>query len=293
MKMWIRILIDAVIIIFVLTIILGWRAIIPPRMPIGLIPSDLGLPFEDIEIKTEDGKKLKGWLIYSSESTSIIICLHGYPANRSDILPVVSFLYPSFSLLLFDFRGHGESEGKVVYFGLKEYLDVKGAIDFLKGNEKTKNLKIGVWGYSLGASVGIISASKYKEIKCLVSDSSFANFPDMITHYYKNFGPLKYVFSSLSKLLGRFILRSDFMENSPENYIDRVNCPVLIIHSRKDDFVPFSHAEKLYNKAKGNKELFVLEGSHTDFDARYNEEYRKKVKEFFNKYLKGEKNEGL
>ncbi len=219
------------------------------------------------------------------KSKAVIICLHGYPSSKSDILPVISYLYPDFSLLLFDFRAHGESEGKVVYFGLKEYLDVKAAIDFLKNNEKTKNLKIGVWGYSLGASVGIISSSKYEEIKCLVSDSAFANFPDMITHYYKKFGPLKYIFSSLSKILGKYILKSDFIENSPENYVDRVKCPVLIIHSRQDDFVPFSHAEKLYNKIKGKKEFFVLEGSHVDFDTRYNQEYRDKVKEFFCEYL--------
>lgn len=289
--MWIRILIDAVIIIFVLTLILGWRAIMPARMPITLLPSDLGLPYEAVRFKTSDGKTLMGWLIYSPESKGIIICLHGYPANKSDILPVVSYLYPEFSLFLFDFRAQGESEGKVVYFGLKEYLDVKGAIDFLKKNDKTKNLNIGIWGYSLGAAVGIISASKYREIKCLVSDSAFANFPDMITHYYKNFGPLKYVFSSLSKLLGRVVLRGDFMQNSPENYISMVKCPVLFIHSREDDFVPFSHAEKLYNKAKSEKKFFVIEGVHNNFDIRYNQEYREKVKDFFDKCLRGEKNE--
>ncbi|HOV22503.1 MAG TPA: alpha/beta fold hydrolase [bacterium] len=285
MRMLIRILIDAVIIIFVLTIIFGWRAIMPARAPRYLIPSDLGIPYEKVNFQTDDGKKLTGWLIHSPKSKSVIICLHGYPSSKSDILPVVSYLYPDFSLLLFDFRAHGESKGKVVYFGLKEYLDVKAAIDFLKNDKRTKNLKIGVWGYSLGASVGIISASKYQEIKCLVSDSAFANFPEMITHYYKKFGPLKYAFSYLSNLLGKIILKDDFMENSPENYIDKVKCPVLIIHSREDDFVPFSHAEILYNKIKGEKELFVLEGSHVDFDARYNQEYRDKVKEFFCKYL--------
>ena len=288
-KMWVRILIDFFIIIFVLTLIIGARAIMPPRLKIYLTPKDIGLPYENIILKTSDGKKLKGWLIYSKKSKGIIICLHGYPANKSDILSVVEFFYPEFSLLLFDFRAHGESEGKVCYFGLKEYLDVKSAIDFIKGDERTKNLKIGIWGYSFGGAVGIISASKFNDIKCVVSDSAFANFPDMVKNYYKNLGPLKYIFSSFSIFLGKYVFRSDFKLNSPENFISNVKCPVLIIHSRNDEFVPFSHAQKLYERANQPKEIYVVEGPHTGLDRAYTEEYREKVKNFFKKYLLTEK----
>jgi len=288
-KMWIRILIDFFIIIFVLTLIVGARAIMPPRLGIYLTPKDIGLPYENIILKTIDGKKLKGWLIYSEKSKGIIICLHGYPANKSDILSVVEFLYPDFSLLLFDFRAHGESEGKVCYFGLKEYMDVKSAIDYIKSDKKTKNLKIGIWGYSFGGAVGIISASKYSDIKCVVSDSSFANFPDMVKNYYKNLGPLKYIFSSFSIFLGKYIFRSDFKLNSPENFISNVKCPILIIHSKNDEFVPFSHAQKLYERANQPKEIYVVEGSHTGLDRAYTDQYREKVKNFFKKYLIYEK----
>jgi dipeptidyl aminopeptidase/acylaminoacyl peptidase len=288
-KMWLRILIDFFIIIFVLTLIMGARAIMPPRLETFLTPKDIGLPYENIILKTSDGKKLRGWLIYSEKSKGIIICLHGYPANKSDILSVVEFLYPNFSLLLFDFRAHGESEGKVCYFGLKEYLDVESAIDFIKSDERTKNFKIGIWGYSFGGAVGIISASKFNDIKCVVSDSSFANFPDMVKNYYKNLGPLKYIFSSFSIFLGKYVFRSDFKLNSPENFISNVKCPVLIIHSRNDEFVPFSHAQKLYERANQPKEIYVVEGPHTGLDRAYTQEYREKVKNFFKKYLLSEK----
>ena len=288
-KMWLRILIDFFIIIFVLTLIMGARAIMPPRLETFLTPKDIGLPYENIILKTSDGKKLRGWLIYSEKSNGIIICLHGYPANKSDILSVVEFLYPNFSLLLFDFRAHGESEGKVCYFGLKEYLDVESAIDFIKSDERTKNFKIGIWGYSFGGAVGIISASKFNDIKCVVSDSSFANFPDMVKNYYKNLGPLKYIFSSFSIFLGKYVFRSDFKLNSPENFISNVKCPVLIIHSRNDEFVPFSHAQKLYERANQPKEIYVVEGPHTGLDRAYTQEYREKVKNFFKKYLLSEK----
>ncbi len=288
MKMWVRVLIDIFIIIFALTIIIGWRALMPRRMPITLLPSDIGLPYHNIIFETSDGKKLKGWLIHSPSSTSVIICLHGYPANKSDILPVVSFLYPEFSLLLFDFRAHGESEGKITYFGLKEYLDVEAAINFIRKNKKMRDFKIGVWGYSFGGAVAILTASRTDEIKAVVTDSAFANFPEMITHYYKNLGPLKYIFSSLSRFMGRYILKGDFTANSPEYKIDKVKCPILIIHSEEDEFVPVEHAKRLYEKAKGIKEIWITKGSHTGLERAYTDEYQKKVMSFFRKYLKGE-----
>jgi len=284
--MWIRVLIDTVIIIITLTIILGWRAIMPARMPVYLLPSDMGLPYENVFLQTSDGKNLRGWLIHSKKSKGVIICLHGYPANKSDILPFVSFLYPDFSLLLFDFRAHGESEGKITYFGLKEFMDVKAAIDFIRSRDDIKDMKIGIWGYSLGGAVGIIAASKYDGIiGAIVTDSAFANFPEMITYYYKNLGPLRYIFSFLSRLLGRCVLGADFIKNSPEYFIEGLKSPILIIHSREDDFVPYQHAQRLFNKAPQPKKLYTMEGKHTGLDRAFTDEYQRIVKKFFIKYL--------
>jgi len=141
-RMWIRVLIDVVIIVCAITIIIGYRALRPTRMPILITPDALGLPYEKVEFFTEDGKKLSGWLIYSKKAQGVIICLHGYPANRSDILPFVEFLYPDFSLFLFDLRAYGESEGKITHFGLKEHLDVKAAIKYLRSNENQETRKL-------------------------------------------------------------------------------------------------------------------------------------------------------
>jgi uncharacterized protein len=285
MKMWQRIIIDAAIIVFVLTLFFGWRSLMPPRMPVYLVPSDFGLPSEDVYLHTRDGLELKGWFIPSERGKGTIICLHGYPANKSDILTVVSFLYPDFSLLLFDFRAHGESGGKITHFGLKEYLDVESAIRFIKSRESYRDKKIGVWGYSLGGAVGILAAARYDEIDAIVTDSAFANFPEMVTHYYKNMGPLKHVFSVLSRLLGRYVLRSDFAKNSPEYFINSIKSPILIIHSREDDLVPYRHAERLFRKAPEPKELLPVGGIHLGLDRALTGEYQDAVKGFFLRWL--------
>ncbi|MCM8769684.1 MAG: alpha/beta fold hydrolase [Candidatus Omnitrophica bacterium] len=257
-----RILLEAVLVLLAVAFIAGWRALRPVRMPLTISPKELGLPEEKIELLTDDGKKLAGWLIVSGKATGVVVCLHGYPANRSDILPAVAFLYPHFSLLLFDFRAHGESNGKVTYFGLKETADVKAALDFLENDERTKSKPVALWGYSLGAAVGILSAARDERIKAVVSDSAFANFPEMVTQYYRQLGPLRYLLSPLSRMLGRVFLQADFIENSPEYAIGQVRCPILFIHSRRDELVPPEHAFRLYQKATSDKQLFWKDGRH-------------------------------
>ena len=281
--MILKVVIDGIIIIFVLVIILGYRALSPARMPILITPSDLGLPYKKVEFPTDDGKILSGWFIPSKRASAIIICLHGYPANKSDILPLVEFLYPEFSIFLFDFRAHGESTGRITYFGLKEHLDVYAAIRYLNSNPETKNARIGIWGYSLGGAVGIIAADGNNNIKALVTDSAFANFPEMIIHYYKNFGPLKYVFGLLSRGMGKIVFKTDFSANSPEKKIAGIKCPILIIHSQDDDFVPFEHAKRLFEKAPEPKELLISYGSHTSGTGT--SQYQGKILSFFKKYL--------
>ncbi|HOL22050.1 MAG TPA: alpha/beta hydrolase, partial [bacterium] len=94
-----------------------------------------------------------------------------------------------------------------------------------------------------------------------------------------------YIFSFLSRLLGRYVLGADFIENSPEFFIESIKSPILIIHSREDDFVPYQHAQRLFNKAPQPKKLFTVEGAHTGLDRAFTDEYQKTVKEFFVKYL--------
>ncbi len=137
----------------------------------------------------------------------------------------------------------------------------------------------------MGGAVGIKASTEYKEIDALVTDSSFANFPEMVTSYYGNMGPIKYVLSILARCLGRVVLRADFIQNSPEYVIKNINAPILIIHSEEDDFVPFSHSLRLFNNSAEPKELWGVKGSHTELKEGLTETYQEKVTSFFKEHL--------
>lgn len=302
-KMTVRIIIDVLLIVTGLFIVTVLRALFPVHLPNKYTPKDLGFSYEEITFPATDGKNLSGWLVYSPEARGTIICCHGYPANKSDIFPAASFLYPKFNLFLFDFRGHGDSQGRLVSFGLREDRDILGAIDYIRRNPKISKLPVGIWGYSFGGAVAIKACMQSKEIKALVTDSTYASFPEMIIQYYGNLGPLKYLFGSMGKFLGNIFVKGKgrLSQLSPENFIDSLNIPILIIHASDDPFIPVEHAKRLYQRAEHPKELLItldkMHGVNTT-PARSDPDvmsgsadsggYKDKIKTFFEKYLSEE-----
>lgn len=101
-----------------------------------------------------------------------IILLHGYPADKGDILPSLAFLNERYNLFLFDFRYLGQSEGLYSTAGAKETDDLASAIEYLKSRGVEE---VGVWGFSMGGAVALMSIKKIPEIKAVVSEASYAN----------------------------------------------------------------------------------------------------------------------
>ena len=150
-------------------------------------PEDFNLDYEDAVFESTDGLKLSGWFIPHNKSKDAIIVMHGYPANKADLLPVALFLNKKYDVFLFDFRSFGQSEGKYTTAGFKEVKDLEGAIGFLKQEKKIRN--IGAFGFSLGGAVALMS--KNNEIKAIVADSSYASLDRMVEALYRNFFFLK------------------------------------------------------------------------------------------------------
>ena len=103
-------------IIVIFTVLLSlwgfYWAIRPLRIMSSITPSDFRVAYEDVSFRTQDNILLRGWFIPSSRpKAKTIIVLHGYPADKSNILPSRIFLHPFSNLLFIDFRYFGNSEG--------------------------------------------------------------------------------------------------------------------------------------------------------------------------------------
>jgi len=271
-----------ILLFFVIVSLFGfYTAVRPPKIHSFFTPADFGLNFEIVAMKTRDGVSIKGWFIPQPNTDKIIIALHGYPADKGDILPSLVFLHKDFNLLFFDFRYFGASGGLYSTAGAREIYDLLAAVEFAKERGFTK---IGIWGFSMGGAVALMGASKTLEIKAVVSDSSYASLSLLAREPYRNFAFLKYPLAFFTGLWPKIFLGISIDEVSPAKKVMGMKTPILLIHSSGDKVIPFSHALLLKEALKDNPSAefwFQEEIRHGEFQK----EYETRIKEFFQKNL--------
>ncbi len=291
----------AVVFFFIFASFLGfYSSIKPPKIISQITPKDLGLDYEDVTITTADGIALAGWFLpirqagappvgqslgvggntATNSVPKTIILLHGYPADKGNILPVLAFLNQKYNLFLFDFRYLGESEGTYSTAGAKEVEDLLAAIRYLK----TKDInQVGVWGLSMGGAVALMTASKAPEIKAVVSESSYASLDLMASELYR-IPILKYPLAYMTGLWTKIFLGIDLKEVSPAQSAKNLTIPILIVHSKNDKVIPFKNALLIQKSLKKNlRAEFLFEENliHGQLGGTYQE----RIENFFERNL--------
>lgn len=271
--------------IFVLFLILFslwgfYSALRPNKIHSVITPADLLIPYEKVSFRTQDNILLKGWFIRNADpKAKTIILLHGYPADKGNILSAMAFLYHDYNILLFDFRSLGESDGYFTTVGVNEVLDLQAAITYLQIQGINE---VGVWGFSLGGAVALMATPTTPAIKAIVAQSPYARLDWMVEEYY-HMPILKYPLTWLTRLWGIIFLQADFKSISPAQSSTNITVPVLIIHSLNDQFVTNKHLllfeKKLSNHS--NVSFAIFEGQHGEFM----ENNQQIVSDFFHKNL--------
>ena len=241
----------------------------PPKISSSITPRALNLHYEDVSFQTADGITLRGWHVPSAGKTDkTLILLHGYPADKGDILPALAFLQKDFNLLLFDFRYLGQSDGSYSTAGAKEVEDLLAAIRFLKRRGITE---VGVWGFSMGGAVALMAIEKAPEIRAVVAESSYASLSDMALQFFRV--PLiNYPIAYLIGLWAELFLGIDLRDASPAERIRSSAIPILITHSSADAVIPFSQAKSLQQALVNNPRAefwFSEESAHGQLHGNY------------------------
>lgn len=238
-----------------------WLAVRPPRLTIDLRPADVGLAVEEVRIRTADGLQLSAW-IAARPGRPAVILLHGYPADKRDLLPLAAALHRHFTVLLLDLRYFGQSEGHVTTLGYRERDDLKRTVDVLEARGIGP---VGVFGFSFGGAVAVLTAAEDQRIRAVAAYAPFADLRDLGRDLYKGLWLLREPLVGLMRLWSRLLLGADITRPSPGQAARRLSVPVLLIHSRADEQIPFHHAQRLARALAGNPQaqfLFADEGYH-------------------------------
>lgn len=238
----------------------------PPKISIPLTPLDFGLVARDVSIVTADKLTLSAWLIENPETRQnkrAIIILHGYPADKRDMLSFASRLYGQFTLLIPDMRYFGESEGAYTTLGVKERRDVSVMIDYLVSQGYTE---VGILGFSLGGAVGLLAAAEDARIAAVTSYASFADLTTLGETVYSKLFIFKKPMIELELLWSRILFGASVRKISPVVAARALSIPVLIIHSKQDEQIPFSHALLLKEALSQNSraQFIFPDGRHGD-----------------------------
>ena len=214
-----------------------WRAL-------DATPADAGLGYEDVHLETEDGVNLHGWFVPTAHARFTLLFLHGNAGNishRLDSLRLFNRL--GLSTFIFDYRGYGRSAGKPTEAGT--YRDATAAWRHLVVERGISAQRIVVFGRSLGGGVATWLAS-VQTPRALIIESTLTSVPDMGAQVYP-FLPVR--------LLAR--IHYDTLARIPD-----VSCPILVVHSRQDDIIPFEHGRRIFDAAREPKAFLAIRGDH-------------------------------
>lgn len=205
-------------------------------------PADVGLAYDEVALRTDDGVRLSAWAVPGG-SPWIIYC-HGNGGNMHDRLHTLQALHGlGASVLMFDYRGYGRSEGEPSEEGL--YRDAEAALRWLTETRRVPAGDIVMWGESLGGGVATWLADRHPP-RALVLQSTFTSLPDVGAPLYW-WLPVRllclHVYPSIER-------------------IGRLRCPVLHTHAPDDELIPYAVGRRLYEAGNGHKVWIDTVGGH-------------------------------
>ena len=221
------------------------------------------LPYEDAWFLAADGTKLHGWFVEHPQPRGVALVCHGNAGNVTLMAESLYLLsaWHGLSVMSFDYRGYGRSEGKPTEAGILQ--DGRAARTWLAERTGTPEGEIILMGQSLGGAVAVDMAAN-DGAKGLVLVSTFTSLPAVGENH------VPYLLPHLN-----MTFRMDSLAK-----IQRYSGPVFISHGDQDEVIPFSHGEKLFEAAPGPKQFYRdIGGRHND--PRSNE-YRKMLEAFLN-----------
>ncbi|MDZ7996271.1 MAG: alpha/beta hydrolase [Nostoc sp. EfeVER01] len=212
-----------------------------------------------LKLRSGENTNISATYLLNNQAKYTILYSHGNSEDLGDIKQILEKLHAwGFSVFAFDYRGYGTSQGKATES--HAYEDINSAYNYLTQNLKIPPERIIVLGRSVGGG-SAVNLAMQKPVAGLIIESSFISAFQVIVPFR--------------------ILPFDKFPNLDK--IKKVKCPILVIHGKADNIVPFAHGEKLFKAAISPKlSLWVEEANHNDLFSIAEEKYRQTLQEFTN-----------
>jgi hypothetical protein len=226
-------------------------------------PAGLGLPHEDVWLTAEDGVRIHGWYLPVPRARWVTLVSHGNAGNISHRLDRALLLQSRLrsSVLLYDYRGYGASEGSPGEAGT--YRDARAAYRYLVGEKQVRASELVLFGESLGSAVSLELALDHPAA-ALVLEAPFTSVRDMARTTL--FAPLAPFVRTRYESLAR---------------VPRLRMPLLVVQGDRDEIVPPSQGRRLFAAAPEPKRYYAIPGAgHNDTFYVGGEAYWRTIADF-------------
>ena len=225
-------------------------------------PFEVQVSYEEVSFVTEDGLTLRGWWFPHPESDRVVVAATGHKGTKPDLLGIGSGLWRAgYNVLLFDYRGCGESDPAPLSVGFYEQRDLRAASTWSRG--RVPGARLGLIGFSMGAALSILAAATDPTIRVVVADSAYATLQGVVANAYGRYRVPSWPFLALSDRYNGWRYGYRYGALRPVAVVEKLAPrPLLIIHGTRDAVTPVAHAHHLYDAAGEPKELWIAEGAH-------------------------------
>nr|WP_255759923.1 alpha/beta hydrolase [Halomonas desiderata] len=233
-------------------------------------PAERGLGWEQVELQTADGLLLDAWWIPVEDARGKLLFFHGNAGNISHRLDsILQFHRLGLSVLILDYRGYGRSEGRPSEEGTAQ--DARAGWRWLTEQQEASADEIVLFGRSLGAAVAAelaASLAPQGQPAAVILESPFRSVPALGQQLYP-FLPVRWLAT---------------LDYPTERYVTHIESPLLVIHSRDDEIIPFSEGEAVYRAANEPKELLTIRGGHNTGFIDSEPDYSAGIDAFLERY---------
>jgi pimeloyl-ACP methyl ester carboxylesterase len=231
-------------------------------------PSAVGLSFVEVSFTLSDGGTTVGWIIEGGNPAGpVLIVTHGWGDCRFCRLPEAALLAPLFSrVVLYDMRGHGESQPKLCHCDRPEAADILALLDQLRQHEAiAPEARFVLMGFSMGAGITLRAAAEADNdrIAAVVLDGVYRErLVPVASHLRRRGLPSQPMIWLAERLL--------IWRDGPASAYDRarlaarVTCPLLALHGRGDLLCTLEHARAVVDAAPCGRMVIFDEAEHLD-----------------------------
>lgn len=217
---------------------------------------------ESVNILSENGNMLNGWFLKPKNQPVKVTVLHLH-GNAGFLVEQIGIIAPlvkdGFQILMVDYSGFGFSKGKASRKNV--LIDANSAFAYLQTRPEVAGTKLVIYGQSLGGHVSAVVAEQHQsEIDGLIMEGAFSSHHDIA--------------AETAGVFGRIFVREMY---SAKKSVKKFRKPILIIHSKDDEVIPYFMGEKLAALANEPKEFYPVDKEHICANLYYSDSISSKI----------------